>query len=80
MGELHRARAPGATRPALKEPFPRRGTSGYAAPLEVTVEHGKGETVLPQGFQTQAEQRSVARARRGRLRLPRDRRRRGAHA
>ena len=44
----------GATRPVLKEQFPRRATSGYAAPLEVTVEHGKGETVLPQGFQTQA--------------------------
>ncbi len=45
---------PGATRPAMKEQFPRHATSGYAALLEVTVEHGKGETVLPQGFQTQA--------------------------
>ncbi len=44
----------GATRPTLKEQFPRRATSGYAAFLEVTVEHGKGESVLPQGFQTQA--------------------------
>ena len=44
----------GATRPALKEQFPRHATSGYAAPLEVTIEHGKGESVLPQGFQTQA--------------------------
>jgi len=44
----------GATRPALKEQFPRQATSGYAAPLEVTIEHGKGESVLPQGFQTQA--------------------------
>jgi hypothetical protein len=38
----------------LKDQFPRRATSGYAIPLEVTIEHGKGETVLPQGFQTQA--------------------------
>jgi len=44
----------GATRPILKEQFPRHATSGYAAPLEVTIEHGKGESVLPQGFQTQA--------------------------
>jgi hypothetical protein len=45
---------PGATRPVMKEQFPHRATSGYATPLEVTIEHGKGETVLPQGFQTQA--------------------------
>lgn len=44
---------PGATRPKLVETFPARGTSGYALPLEVTVEHGKGETVLPQGFRMQ---------------------------
>src|SRR5262249_29834331 len=31
-----------------------RGTSGYASPLEVVVHHGKGETVLPQGFQVQS--------------------------
>jgi hypothetical protein len=42
---------PGATKPVLKDQFPARATSGYATPLEVTVEHGKGETVLPQGFQ-----------------------------
>jgi len=45
---------PGATRPVLKDQFPSRATSGYAAALEVTVEHGKGETVLPQGFQVQS--------------------------
>jgi hypothetical protein len=44
----------GATRPAVKETFPSRATSGYAVPLEVTIEHGKGETVLPQGFQVQS--------------------------
>ena len=44
----------GATRPVVKETFPARATSGYAVPLEVTIEHGKGETVLPQGFQVQS--------------------------
>jgi hypothetical protein len=43
----------GATRPRLVERFPERGLSGYAASLEVTVEHGKGETVLPEGFRVQ---------------------------
>lgn len=41
---------PGATRPKLTEAFPARGLAGYALPLEITVEHGAGETVLPQGF------------------------------
>jgi hypothetical protein len=45
---------PGATKPVLRDQFPSRATSGYAAALEVTVEHGKGETVLPQGFQVQS--------------------------
>src|SRR5687767_11083166 len=44
---------PGATRPEIKEVFPERGLSGYAAHLEVTVTHGKGETVLPEGFKIQ---------------------------
>jgi hypothetical protein len=44
----------GANRPNVKDQFPTRGTSGYASTLTVTVEHGKGETVLPQGFQVQA--------------------------
>lgn len=43
----------GATKPKLEEKFPAKGLSGYALPLEVTVEHGKGETVLPQGFRIQ---------------------------
>lgn len=40
----------GATRPKLTEVFPNRGTSGWAAPLEITVVHGKGETVMPSGM------------------------------
>jgi hypothetical protein len=41
----------GKERPRVTESFPERGTSGYAAQLEVVVEHGKGETVLPTGFE-----------------------------
>jgi hypothetical protein len=41
----------GKERPNLKESFPARGTSGYAATLEIVVEHGKGETVLPTGLE-----------------------------
>lgn len=43
----------GATKPKLEESFPTRGLSGYALPLEIAIEHGKGETVLPQGFRVQ---------------------------
>jgi hypothetical protein len=44
----------GASRPTLKEEFPRRGLSGYASELRVVVTHGKGETVVPEGFKIQA--------------------------
>ncbi len=40
----------GKARPKLRETFPTRGLAGYALTLEVVVEHGKGETVLPDGF------------------------------
>lgn len=43
----------GATRPLLSEIFPTRGLSGYAESLVITVTHGKGETVLPEGFRIQ---------------------------
>jgi hypothetical protein len=43
----------GATRPEITEKFPTKGLSGYAAHLEITVKHGKGETVLPEGFKVQ---------------------------
>ncbi len=43
----------GATRPEVIEKFPERGLSGYASHLEITVKHGKGETVLPEGFKVQ---------------------------
>jgi hypothetical protein len=35
----------------LRETFPARGTSGYVAWLEVQVDHGRGETLLPGGWQ-----------------------------
>lgn len=44
----------GATRPEVTESFPDRGLSGYASNLEITVKHGKGETVLPDGFKVQS--------------------------
>jgi len=45
----------GAARPTLIDRFPQRGYSGYASTLVVTVEHGKGETVLPGGLELQSE-------------------------
>jgi hypothetical protein len=45
----------GAARPVVKEDFPHRGTSGYAAELRLNITHGKGETVLPEGFRIQAD-------------------------
>jgi hypothetical protein len=45
----------GAQRPILIDHFPLRGYSGYAATLVVTVEHGKGESVLPRGIELQSE-------------------------
>lgn len=41
---------PSATRPELSESFPARTFAGYATDLVVTITHGKGETVLPEGF------------------------------
>lgn len=43
----------GAARPELTETFPERGLSGHAASLQITLKHGKGENVLPEGFKIQ---------------------------
>jgi hypothetical protein len=43
----------GATRPEIIEKFPTKGLSGWASHLEITLKHGKGETVLPDGFRVQ---------------------------
>jgi hypothetical protein len=44
----------GGRRPVLHESFPSRGLSGYASTLLVTVDHGKGESVLPRGLELQS--------------------------
>lgn len=43
----------GATAPTLTERLPASGMSGYVVELSVDVAHGKGETVLPDGFRPQ---------------------------
>jgi hypothetical protein len=49
--------------PKLSEKFPTRGLSGHAATLEVTVDHLKGEEVLPGGFRiTDGDARSALEA------------------
>ncbi|HRG95231.1 MAG TPA: hypothetical protein PLR99_03210 [Polyangiaceae bacterium] len=45
--------ARGAARPIVTDDFPRRGTSGWAASLTVTIRHGRGEHVLPNGLELQ---------------------------
>jgi hypothetical protein len=43
----------GKSRPPITEQFPSKGKSGFTSWLVVTLEHGKGESVLPGGFQVQ---------------------------
>ncbi len=43
----------GATRPDIAASLPDRTFSGYAVELSVTVTHGPGETVMPDGFRIQ---------------------------
>lgn len=45
----------GKDRPKFSEKLDTRALSGHALTLEVTVEHGKGETVLPTGFHLLAD-------------------------
>jgi hypothetical protein len=45
---------PGAARPKVTESFPDRGKTGYALVLDLVLEHGRGETILPGGLGTQA--------------------------
>jgi hypothetical protein len=53
-GEYCVERVPeGKDRPKVSETFPKQGLVGHEARLEIVVEHGKGETVLPDGFQFQ---------------------------
>ena len=51
IGESCVERIPsGKDRPKFSEKIASRAVSGHALTLEVSVEHGKGETVLPTGF------------------------------
>ncbi len=54
----------GKARPKLVERFPDRALSGHAANLELSIEHGKGETVMPNGFRLDLgeEARELSRA------------------
>jgi hypothetical protein len=45
----------GKARPKLTEKVPSRAESGHALTLSLTIEHLKGETVLPGGFAPQGE-------------------------
>lgn len=45
----------GVTRPKLTNSFPARGLAGHALILQVQVEHGLGESVLPNGFRIQRD-------------------------
>lgn len=55
----------GKQRPQLSESFPTRGLSGHRATLQLTIEHGQGERVLPGALEIQSESdaaKAVARA------------------
>ncbi len=45
----------GAVRPKLTNTFPTKGLAGHALTLQVQLEHGLGETVLPNGFHIQGD-------------------------
>ncbi len=45
----------GKVRPTLSERFPERGLSGHRATLQVTIEHGQGERVLPGALEIQTD-------------------------
>lgn len=49
----------GAERPKVTESFPDRGKSGWALVLDVTVVHGKGESILPSGLQTETSHEAM---------------------
>jgi hypothetical protein len=45
--------AKGAARPVISEELPHRGTSGWISTLTLTIRHGRGEHVLPNGLELQ---------------------------
>jgi hypothetical protein len=60
----------GKARPKLTEAVPTRGQSGHALTFALTLEHGKGETVLPGGFQAQSDDPNIRALERAGLYLP----------
>ncbi len=50
----------GKARPELKEKIAARGVSGHAQLLELEIQHGPGETVLPGGFRLEGAGESKA--------------------
>jgi hypothetical protein len=60
----------GKARPRLVEQAPARGQSGHALTLQLVIEHGKGETVLPSGFQVQSDSAELKMLERAGLYLP----------
>ncbi|APR99736.1 hypothetical protein [Pajaroellobacter abortibovis] len=49
----------GMQRPTVESHFPERGINGYRAVLQVDVEHGKGESIFPSGFQVENSGKEV---------------------
>lgn len=45
----------GSSRPTFVQFFPNRGVAGYSVMLEVVINHGTGERVLPEGFRIAQE-------------------------
>jgi hypothetical protein len=45
----------GKARPVLRDTFPSKGVSGHHVTLEIEIEHGLGETVLPGALQVQKQ-------------------------
>ena len=60
----------GASRPRIRTTFPKQGTSGYELALKVTVDHGPGETVLPEGFRIRRESPSYKAFEKARFFIP----------
>jgi hypothetical protein len=60
----------GKKRPELKQSVPARGLSGHALTLTFDVVHGKGETVLPSGFQPQSSSKELEAMEKSGLYLP----------
>lgn len=61
---------PNVTRPVMSDTFPTRVGSGWAALLSLTIQHGKGERVLPAGLENAAASEAKKRLRTAGFALP----------